>query len=173
MGWQTAENKHLTDAGKGRSGDPPARVGPSLTDSQAVISYTQAPMKRESGRNEGECRGGIPSFQRNSGHDSRVAFTAARQIDDNVRRRPPRRDLDEPDTEPLRCASRTRPAPPSADVRRLKRHSAFRRRLARFPIRICHKLYSLILSSPTSICIHCCSRVWTTAVSPAARRSRR
>ena len=41
------------DAGKGRSGDPAARAAPSLTDSHAVISYTQAPMKRESGRNEG------------------------------------------------------------------------------------------------------------------------
>ena len=87
MGWGTGENKHLTTPRKGRSGDPAARADPSLTDSQAVISYTQAPMKRESGRNEGECHGGMPSFQRNSGHDSRAAFTATRQIDDNVRRR--------------------------------------------------------------------------------------
>ena len=37
------------------------------------------------------------------------------------RRRQPRRDLVDPDIEPLRCAPRTRPAPPFADIRRLKR----------------------------------------------------
>jgi hypothetical protein len=55
-----------------------ASTAPCLTDSRAVISYTQAPTKRELGRKE-RCHGGMSSFQRNSGHDSRAACTAARQ----------------------------------------------------------------------------------------------
>jgi hypothetical protein len=56
-------------ANSGKQGD---------SDREAVISYTQAPMKRELGRKR-ECHGGRSSFQRNSGHDSRAACTAVRQ----------------------------------------------------------------------------------------------
>ena len=59
MGWLAWENKEMATPG-------------------ALISYTQAPIKRELGRKE-RCHGGKSSFQRNSGHDSRAACKAARQ----------------------------------------------------------------------------------------------
>ncbi len=55
------------------------------------------------------------SFQRNSGHDSRAAFQAAGQIADKHGAASRGAILLTLTIEPLQRASRTRPAPPSAD----------------------------------------------------------
>jgi ATP-dependent RNA helicase RhlB len=87
---------------------------------EAVISYTQEPTKRGLGRNERchEWQVFIPAQLRARFKGGLHSCPSDRR---QIRRRQPRRDLVDPDIELLRCASRTRPAPPSADLRRLKR----------------------------------------------------
>jgi ATP-dependent RNA helicase RhlB len=116
MGRQKPENKD-EDKDEWRPGSLPT---PARKTPRAVISYTQAPTKRGLGRNEicREWQVFIPAQLRARFKGGLHSCPSDRR---QIRRRQPRRDLVDPDIELLRCASRTRPAPLSADVRRLKR----------------------------------------------------